>query len=338
MIRWLAAMIVALSVSSAAVASPALKFVRQIGVGWDPAKFSWMNFVAFDPTGRLIVSDGPSTPGKMSEGLSFWSFPEGKLVKTSKTQGALSPDWRYVAGPHGVTRLIDGREVLAVADDVYADYVFSPDSRYVAETATGAGRTGARGVRVVELHSGKVLRTFGRGQAASATISPDDRMIATGHWNLVVLWDMATGRRLASLRGEGRYVSAMSFSPNGRSLAIGTDGGLIQVWDVRRRKMIGSHQLDGGFPSTPSFSPDGRLLVVGTYGSGTVWLIDARTGKVVDHQRVSDLGCGSAAFSPDGRYVITPSTGGLIKWPYDRGGTVRVFRVVMSKPHRHPPA
>ena len=25
--------------------------------------------------------------------------------------------------------------------------------------------------------------------------------------------------------------------------------------------------------------------------------------------------------------LITPSTGGLITWPYDKGGTVRVFRV-----------
>jgi len=49
---------------------------------------------------------------------------------------------------------------------------------------------------------------------------------------------------------------------------------------------------------------------------------------VLDHKKISDLGCGSVAFSPDGRYLITPSTGGLIKWPYDRGGTIRVFKVV----------
>jgi WD40 repeat protein len=70
-----------------------------------------------------------------------------------------------------------------------------------------------------------------------------------------------------------------------------------------------------------------RLVAVGIYGTGTAWLIDVSSGKILDRQKVSDLGCGSVAFSPDGRYLITPSTGGLITWPYDVGGTIRVFKV-----------
>jgi hypothetical protein len=79
--------------------------------------------------------------------------------------------------------------------------------------------------------------------------------------------------------------------------------------------------------SVPAFRPDGGSVAVGIYGTDAVWLIDALTGKIIDHRKVSDLGCGSVAFSPDGRFRITPSTGGLITWPYDRGGTVRVFEV-----------
>lgn len=79
-----------------------------------------------------------------------------------------------------------------------------------------------------------------------------------------------------------------------------------------------------------AFNPDGSLVAVGVYGSGTVWLVATKTGKVLDHRKVSDLGCGSVAFSPDGRFLITPSTGGIVTWPYDRGGTIRVFRVTSS--------
>jgi WD40 repeat protein len=122
----------------------------------------------------------------------------------------------------------------------------------------------------------------------------------------------------------------MSFSRDGRLLAAGTDIGALQIWDVHRRKRIQSLSIGGLDVSTPAFSPDGSLLAVGIYGTGTVWLIEVATRKIIDRQQVSDLGCGSVAFSPDGRYLIAPSTGGLIRWPYDRGGTIRVFRIVQG--------
>ena len=106
-----------------------------------------------------------------------------------------------------------------------------------------------------------------------------------------------------------------------------TDFGTVQLWDITRREKLWSLTISGQVVSTPAFSPDGALMAVGIYGTGTAWLIDTSSGKVVDHHAVSDIGCGAVAFSPDGRFLITPSTGGLIKWPYDRGGTIRVFRV-----------
>jgi WD40 repeat protein len=86
-------------------------------------------------------------------------------------------------------------------------------------------------------------------------------------------------------------------------------------------------KLFGQHVSTPAFSPDGSMIAIGIYGTGTAWLIDVATGKVIDSQKISDIGCGSVAFSPDGKYLIAPSTGGLIKWPYDYGGTIRVFSI-----------
>lgn len=79
--------------------------------------------------------------------------------------------------------------------------------------------------------------------------------------------------------------------------------------------------------SDPAFSPDERLVAVGIYGTGSVWLIDVGNGRILDSRKVSEIGCGSVAFSPDGRFLITPSTGGLIKWPYDTGGTIQVFKI-----------
>jgi len=183
----------------------------------------------------------------------------------------------------------------------------------------------------VELASGRQVSAFGNHHAFSIAFSPDGVTLASGHWDVVILWNMITGKRPAVARGFGCYVKGLSFTKDGELLAAGTDSGGLQIWDVRHRMRLHSLDIGGGEVSEPAFSPDGRLAVVGVYGTGAVWLIDVRSGKIIDHQKVSDLGCGSVAFSPDGRFVITPSTGGLIKWPYDRGGTIRVFEVNAPK-------
>jgi len=283
--------------------------------------------VSFSPDGTMVASDAAATPDDISGNLTLWSFPDGQLVKQFSAQPlAMSADWKYYASSHGVWEMDNGRPVTSVNENVYAFYAFSPDSRYVAESSLHRHAQDPD-IRIFELASGKQMSAFGRYGARSLAISPDGSTLASGHWNVVTLWNMHTGKRLAVLQGFGRYVEGLSFSKDGKLLAAGTDFGRVELWDLPRRTRLWSLDIEGGQVSDPAFSPDGRLLAVGIYGTGTVWLINVGTGKILDLQKVSDLGCGSAAFSPDGQFLVTPSTGGLIKWPYDRGGTIRVFKV-----------
>jgi WD40 repeat protein len=308
--------------------TPTLRFVKPLGVPWKDGRFGWMGFVAFSPDGARVASDGPATADDVSGALTIWSFPEGRFIKKLPLRPeAISADWAYAAGFHGVVDVTTGKVLISRPETEFATYAFSPDSRYVAESAPRAGGHGNH-VRILELPAKKQVAAFGRYATDGMAFSPDGKLLATGHWNLVKLWNPATGERAGVIRGFGRYVRALAFSPDGKFLAAGTDFGAIQLWDVARREKLWSLTVGGQVVSTPAFSPDGALLAIGVYGTGTVWLIDTSTGKVVDHQAVSDIGCGAVAFSPDGRFLITPSTGGLIKWPYDRGGTIRVFRVL----------
>jgi WD40 repeat protein len=308
--------------------SQTLQFVKKIGPGWQSEKWAWMSFVAFSADGTMVASDGAAAPGDVSEQLTIWSFPEGRLIRQLNVHPtALSPDWNYVASYHGVLNAKTGEPVTALSGDAYSLHAFTPDSRYVAESLPGVDSSKPH-IRIIELPSGKQVSAFGRHNAFSLAISPDGRTLAIGHLKVVTLWDIFTAKQLAVLHGFEEYVCGLSFSKDGGLLAAGNNAGEIQIWDVHTLTRLHSVQMEFHAPaSDPAFSPDGRSVAVGIYGSGTVWLIDVRSGKTVDQQKVSDIGCGSVAFSPDGQYLITPSTGGLIKWPYDWGGSLRVFKV-----------
>ncbi|HUH84344.1 MAG TPA: hypothetical protein VLX85_07020 [Stellaceae bacterium] len=89
-----------------------------------------MSFVAFSADGRMVASDGPTTPDDASDHLALWTFPEGRLIKRlAVSPTALSPDWKYYAGFHGVGEIDSRKPLISVPDHEYGTYAFSGDSR-----------------------------------------------------------------------------------------------------------------------------------------------------------------------------------------------------------------
>jgi WD40 repeat protein len=304
-----------------------LEPLKPIGIGWNTDKWAWMGLVAFNDKGNEIASDGATSPKDVSGDLSFWTFPEGRFIRKLPIKPtAISDDFKYYADEHSIGEVATGKTLMSLSKETFATFAFSHDGLYVAESPWKSAASAWK-IRVVGLPTLRPLSAFSRSYAQSLAFSPDGAMLASGHWESVVLWDTHSGKPVGILNGFGRYVRGLAFSKDGALIAAGTDTGNVEVWDVRRRIRISTSDLGGGVISNPAFNQDGTLVAVGVYGTGTVWLIATATGKVLDHRKISDLGCGSVAFSPDGKFLITPSTGGLITWPYDRGGTIRVFRV-----------
>ena len=309
--------------------------LRSIGRPWSGAN-QWMGYVAFSPDGRQIVTDGAGVDGK-PHGLTVWRFADGAFVRNIEgTSSGLSSDWRLavrwhddIADPKDTIRKEDivdldsGKSLLTMTG--FSVPAFSRDARYLAATPDA---NGTPVIHVLSLPDAKPVASYGTHATQALAISPDDHLLATGHWRLVMLRELTTGRRIGVLRGFDRYVSSLGFSPDGRRLVAVTDLGNLQIWDVRTRRRLHVVQLDGDEPSPPAFSRDGRRVAVGMYGTGTAYVIDLHSGRVIAHAKPSGLGCGAVAFSPDGRYLITPSTGGLVTWPPDDGGGVaRVYRL-----------
>lgn len=67
-----------------------------------------------------------------------------------------------------------------------------------------------------------------------------NNLVAIGLGSSVYLWNANDGSScpLMDLKGEGQYVTSVSWSGNSKYLAIGDSSAAIQLWDAEKQKKI----------------------------------------------------------------------------------------------------
>ena len=72
-------------------------------------------------------------------------------------------------------------------------------------------------------------------------------------------------------------MTSVAFSPDGQTLATGSDDGMVRLWDVATGQQIGLALASGDDDDVYSvaFSPDGNVLAAG-YSNGVVQLWNVR--------------------------------------------------------------
>src|SRR5262249_57304655 len=74
-----------------------------------------------------------------------------------------------------------------------------------------------------------------RAEAWGLAFSPDSTILASGgDDNAIKLWDIASGRPLATLAGHQGTVTSVAFAPSGDRLASGSLDGTVRIWSLRR--------------------------------------------------------------------------------------------------------
>ena len=133
------------------------------------------------------------------------------------------------------------------------------------------------------------------------------------------LWDAVTGQHKATLTGHTRIVDSVAFSPDGQTLASGSNDHTVRLWDAK----TGQHKdtLTGhmGHVDSVVFSPDGETLASGSW-DGTVRLWDAKTGQHKDTLTGHTGWVYSVAFSPDSNAIASGSDDRTVRlWDADTG-------------------
>jgi len=123
-------------------------------------------------------------------------------------------------------------------------------------------------------------------QIWSADISPDNKLIVSGSMNSTfIIWDAKTGEiqkqvhispDSVTIKGAipefdiklPNSIYSVSFSPNGKNLAIASADKSVRIWDMEESAFIDT--LDGQHITNrmwARYSPDGKYLISGSIGS-----------------------------------------------------------------------
>jgi WD40 repeat protein len=103
-------------------------------------------------------------------------------------------------------------------------------------------------------------------------------LASTSKDKTVKLWDVSARQERAELRGHKDWIWAVTFSPDGTTVASGCDDSMIKLWDAatgRERLTLSGHK---GYVRSVAFSHDGKTLFSTDHWTIRSW--DASTGKL----------------------------------------------------------
>ncbi|MFZ2097081.1 MAG: hypothetical protein WAV05_10625 [Anaerolineales bacterium] len=249
--------------------------------GFKPSSVSQCS-LSFSPGGELLagVCDYSTAP--------VWEVSSGKLKYTLLDEAAhevaiaFSPvdDVLAVAGFSGEIQIFDANSGVALEKlTTLPSQVWN-----IASNPTGkqlAASTFSSGAFLTGFPDGGLIWNNGeRGRICvlSVAFSPDGNRLALGRaTGGVMVLDVETGSVVVELPVPAP-VGDLSYSPDGRWLATGSDDHKIRMWDTADHsleKILTGHT---GFVNGVAFSPEGSLLVSGSHDH-KVGLWDIQTGR-----------------------------------------------------------
>ena len=331
--------------------------LRRLQISPTSAIGSRINQLSFSPDGSLLAYFRAETAPQV------WRLSDGHALLHDPPQSCstldFSPDSRQfiLADADWVLSFdsVMGRERRRwQADGKVRMLAFSPDGRHIAASVPNQ-----QAVSVFDASTGEKQTDLPVGPSSGVLCwHPDgNRLAVVGTDADIEMWNVAYGRKVATLRGHIPEVTTLSFHRDGGLLVSGGWDGTVRLWEPASGREV----MQIPFVGRLQFSADGRWLgviqqgrtqllevaptgeyhtLVGSLGTENRGYYDCTVSSthpllavaMEDGVRLWDLNSWaelafletgltlSAVFAPDGCSLFTSGTSGLRRWPIEPAG------------------
>ncbi|RLS80920.1 MAG: hypothetical protein DWI02_04725 [Planctomycetota bacterium] len=171
---------------------------------------------------------------------------------------------------------------------------------------------------------------FPEGAIFSLRFSPDGAWLLAGggmgaESGKVVVFEVATGRRLFEIGNESDVVLAFDVNADRSLIAMGGPGRVVNIYRTAGGGLVSTLRKHTDWILSMSFSPDGLLLASGDrFGAVQVW--EAQTGKPFFSLRGHTGAVNSVTWADDSEKLLSGGQDGFLRiWNMHDGSTLNYW-------------
>ncbi|MBO1064307.1 MULTISPECIES: serine/threonine-protein kinase [Nostocales] len=168
-----------------------------------------------------------------------------------------------------------------------------------------------------------LVNTFSghKSKVLSVVMSPNDKLIISAGdceksnnslCHNIKLWDIITGKEIASLQGHSQNVNAVAITPNGKALVSASDDKTIKIWNLQTNQLIHTLKSHTDAIHSLAISSNGKILVSAS-DDKTIKVWNLITGKLIRTLIGHKYWVRSVDISPDGVTLASGSFDKTIK-------------------------